>query len=509
LKFSFISPVDDEGPHRVETRFFFGRNSIFNPRVFRLIVTPYELEREYSLRYSASFSTVDDTSQEAFFRSFSVCFQPATELQITSIPGKGKISYNFGNGVGRPTTISFSAVGGSLSDIIQRFMINPLPSYMSFDLTVLGERSFMYESDSTYDVTYIIDDVQEGNRVALTLTDLPHTIVVSWGLAWDLLSIAADGFIDLDMSHQLRHASLSLYGSTQPFMEISNFPEKLRLDASVDIPNLKGRIQASKYSGNATTITVPILFKTWKITGVVKLQNGYGIASFDLPSQDNSFVSVGLDTGGNRLFGISLSIVNISTSKEVLFVGVEAIATENFQISFNYVDGHMENLAWSGGITELFDLVISLSYQGADFNIAGSWTIGESGSFQIELNEAVEVTFADIMTNEFKLDGYISLNENSYLKIEWDWGPTGYFMIYTREPVGDKLHFEIGYGAQQNNRYQYGCNITGSTFLDIQRTVMWDTNSGNIPRIWILGDDPFPGEWDVRLLWNFTWYEVK
>ena len=509
LRLGFTSPEDDEGPSKVETRFFFGRNSIFDPRVFRFKITPYELEREYSLLYNASFLTVDDTSSEAFFRSFSVGFDPAAELQITSIPGRGKISYDFGNSGGRATSISFLAVGGSLSDIVQRFMIDPLPSYMSFDLTVLGERSFVYESDSTYDVTYLVDDVQEGNLVALALTDLPQKMTVSWGLKLRLLSLTAEGLIDLDMSSDITHASLSLFGSEQPFMEISHFPQKLRLDASVDVPNLKGSVQASKYSGETTTITVPIRFNNWEITGVLELHNGYGLASFDLPSQESSFVSVGLDTDGNRLFGMMLTVVNTDTSEEVLTVGVEAIATDDLLISFNYEDGHVENLAWSGGITEIFDLVISLSYQGSDFDIAGTWTVGESGFFELELNKPVDVTFADIENNQFKMSGFVSLNAQSYLKIEWEWGSTGYFMIYTREPIGEELHFEVGFGSPQNTVYQYGFNVTGTGFLDIKRTVMWDTDDGMIPRIWILGDNPFPGEWDVWLLWNYEWYEVK
>ena len=509
LRLGFSSPNDNEGPRHVETRFFFGRNSIFDPRVFRFKITPYELEREYSLGYNASFLTVDESSSEAFFRSFTVGFEPAAELQITSIPGKGKISYDFGNSGGRATMISFSAEGGSLSDIIQRFMIDPLPSYMTFDLTILGERSFLYESDTTYDVTYLVDDEQEGNLVALALTDLPQRMKVSWGLTIRLLSLTAEGLIDLDMSSDITQASLSLFGSEEPFMQIDHFPQKLRVDAGVDVPHLNGYIQASKYSGATTTLTVPIRFNKWQITGVLELYNGYGLASFDLPSEESTYVSVGLDTGGDRLFGIDLNIVDTDISEEVLSVGVGAIATDDLSISFNYEGDHVENLAFSGGITEIIDLEVSLSYQGADFDISGTWTVGESGSFELMLNKPVEVTFADIDNEQFKLTGFVSLNDESYLKIEWEWGQTGYFMVYTREPIGEELHFEIGYGPMQNGNHQYGLNVTGNGFLDIKRTVMWDTENGLVPRIWILGDNPFPGEWDVWLLWNYEWHEVK
>jgi hypothetical protein len=509
MRLGFSSPDDDRGPQRMETRFFFGRNSIFDPQVFRFNVIPYDIEREYSLIYNASFLTVDDASTEAFYRSFSVCFEPIAELQITSIPGKGKISYDFGSSGGKATRISFSAVGGSLSNIIQRFLIDPLPSYMSFDLTVLGERSFVYESDRSYDVTYMMDDVQEGNIVALALTDLPEKMTVSWGLRVHLLSLTASGLIDLDMSSDITFASLSLFGSEDPFMEISNFPRKLRLDASVDARHLNGYVQASKYSGAITTITVPIRFNKWEITSVLELYDGYGLASFDLPSDDDPHVLVGLDTGGTRLFGLMLTVVDTEASKQVFSITVEAIATDDLSISFDYTDGAVSNLVWSGRITEIVDLVISLYFEGADFIIGATWSIGEKGLLELQLNKPIEVTFADIENTEFKLSGFVSLNENSYIKIEWEWGPTGYFMIYTREPIGDMLHFELGYGPVKNSFHQYGFNITGTDFLDVKRTVMWDTENGIIPRIWILGDNPFPGEWDVWLLWNHQWYEVR
>ena len=71
------------------------------------------------------------------------------------------------------------------------------------------------------------------------------------------------------------------------------------------------------------------------------------------------------------------------------------------------------------------------------------------------------------------------------------------------------IHFEIGYNYDRDlDEFEYGFRLTGSD-INVIRTIQWDTENGVIPRIWILGDDPIPGNWDVWLLWKYEWYEVK
>jgi len=509
-RIGYSSPEDDEGPNRVETRFFFGRNSIWEPRVFRMKITPYDIENDFKLTYNNSYLTVDQYGNEAFYRIFSIDFEPAVELQITSIPGEGKISYNFGNSNNVATKISFSAIGGSLSGISQSFTIDPLPKEMFFNLTVLGEKSFKYESDTIHSVTYIMDSIDdEGNLVKLELENLPKKITAEWGLKMFLLSLSSSGFVDLDMSSDVGRMALSLYDSETPFIEINNFPKKLRVDGFIDVPHLQGSITASKYSGVTTTINVPLSFDKWQIIGTININNGYGSASFNLPDTSSNYTSVGLDTNNNALFGLAFSVVDIETDIEVLYIGVEAIATDDFYISYNSEGGILGDLDWSGKITELLDLVISIDFQGAALEISTSWTLGETGSFEIALNKDVEVNFGDIETDQFKLYGYISLNEDRYVKFEWEWGPIGYFMVFTNGPIGNELYLEAGYGSTQGDEYQYGFKIEATDFLDLTRTVLWDTENGVVPRIWFLGDNGFPGNWDVWLLWNYEWYEVK
>lgn len=510
VRIGYSSPDNDEGPNRVDTRFFFGRNSIWDPQVFRMKITPYDLGREFKLSYFNSYLTVDESNNEAFYRIFSVDFEPATELQITSIPRKLKVSYDFGGSAGVATKISFTALGGSLSEIVQSFIIDPLPDHMSFDLTVLGERSFKYESDRSYSVTYLMDSVQNGNLVKLALHDLPTRMNVEWGLNINLVAKSASGFVDLDMSSNIGEVLLYLYGSEKPFIQVVDFPKKLRLEGYIDIPNLKGYVSASKYSGSETTISVPITFDKWEITDTLKIKDGYVKLSWDLPSSEDPHVELGLDTNNNTMLGMGLSVVDTESRVEVLYIEFDGIATDDLKISWDYDSGKITNFQWSGKITKLIDLYASVEYQGVSFDISGSWTLGKSGSFEIELNKEVDVTFVDIASDKFKLVGSISLYADRRLKIDWEWGQTGHFTIYMPEPIGKEFYLEFGYNySAEQQEYQYGFKTTATDLLWITKTIMWDTENGIIPRIWILGDEPLPGDWDVWLLWNYEWYEVK
>ncbi|MCJ7571140.1 MAG: hypothetical protein MUO82_04620 [Candidatus Thermoplasmatota archaeon] len=560
VRIGFASPEGDQGPSRVESRFFFGRNSIWDPKVFRMQITPYDLGGEYKLSYFNSYLTVSDSGSEAFNRVFSVDFEPAAELQITSIPSRAKISYSFGSSAGTATKISFSAEGGTLSNIIQSFLIDPLPSYMTFDLTVLGERSFKYESDNKYSVTYMMDSIEEDELVKVELESLPKTITAEWGLKVALLDKTVLGFINLDISSDLSCAAVSLFDSDTPFMEVVNFPEKLDISAYLDVPNLNGYVSANKLSsGTTTNINVPIRWDKWEITGNLHMNNGYGYASFNLPDSSSNYVSVGLDTNGNSLFGLGITIVDTSISKQVLQIGVDGVATDDFGISFNYNSSSIQNFGLTGKITELIDFVVSIDYSAINLDLSTSWTIGQGGIFELEVNKdliidlsqlelgdtkingaigmyeggsidvewgrgqigffkvttegfsfnpEIELSMSDTNSNEMFLDSTIVLNPSCIVNFDWEWGQTGHFTVYTNDLL-EEVFIDTGYHYDPtSDEYQYGFKLNAAD-VNIKRTIQWDTQDGHIPRIWILGDNPLPGGWDVWLLWNYEWYEVK
>jgi len=440
-----------------------------------------------------------------------------------------------------------------LSNIVQSFLVDPLPSYMAFDLTVLGERSFKYESDSQYSVTYMMDSVQDGELVKVEIESIPKTITAQWGLKVALSSWTVSGLIDLDMSSDVGRAAVSLYGSDTPFMEILNFPQHMDVSASLNFKSLSGYVTANKFSSGTTTINVPIRWDKWEITGSLHINNGYGYASFNLPDSSSNYVSVGLDTNGNSLFGLAVSVVDTSISKQILYVGVDAVATDDLYVSFDYVSSKIENFGFSGKITELIDLVVSVDFSGINLDLSGSWTIGQGGLFELGVNKDLLIDLSQLELGSTKIDGFIGLYKDGNIKVEWVRGQTGFFEIST-EGVSFNPEIELSLTDQNSNqifvdshivlnprcivtldwewgqtghftvftnnilkdlfidaRYnndQYGFKVT-ATDVNIIRTIKWDTKDGHVPRFWVLGDNPIPGNWDVWLLWNYQWYEVK
>ncbi len=551
IRTGFSSPDGEKLPGKVLTRSFSGRDTLFDPRVVRMNIAP-DIDGESSLSYFSSYLTVDESGNEVFYRTFSIECEPAVELQITSILRELKIRYDFGRSADVSTKISLQALGGALSGIVQHFIIDPLPEYTAFDLTVFGERSFKYEADRQYSVTYTVDSVQEGNLIKLDLKNLPLVMTVEWGLGISLIAKTGSGLIDLNMSNDIDEVSLSLSGSSTPFIRVTNFPKRVRLEGFIDVPNFNGYIRASKVSDATTTISIPIKFDKWLITGNLEIYNGYGQVSFNLPGSDGSRVSVGLDTGNNALFGLDFTVVDTQTSNQVFYVGVDRIATDNFLLSFDNSGGEITDFKISGMFTELTNLQITINYQGLNFEMSGTWVLRQEGSFVIEASKTIDLTLDNIDAGGFLINGNLLVNPGGYVKVEWqrgetgsfifsthgisadveiafgnkyssnayfygkvslasgatvkfswDWSSHGYFMVFCN--LFEKLDVEayINYGQEQQ-QYQYGFKAHATDVM-FTRTLKWDIDN---LRFWWLGDEPLPGQWDVWILWDYVWHEV-
>ena len=551
LRTGFSSPEGEQLPRKILTRFFSGRDKLLDPQILRMSIAP-ELNGVSALTYFNSYSNVYESGSEAFYRSFSIDFQPAVELQITSILREAKIRYDFGRSAGVSIKISLQALGGILSSIVQHFTIDPLPEHMSFDLTVFGERSFRYEADQRYSVTYTADSIQNENLIKLDLKDLPLIMNVDWGLDVSLIATSASGLIDVNMSNDIGEVSLSLFGSATPFIRVTNFPKAIRLEALVDVLNLNGYVRASKVSDTTTVISVPVRFDKWLITGNLNMYNGYGQVSFNLPGNDDPYASVGLDTNGNALFGLGITVVDTQTNTQVLLASVGNIATDNFLVSFNSSGGEISSLRFYGMITELTNIQVKIDYQGLNFDISGTWVLRQEGSFSIEVSKTINLTLDNIDAGDFILSGSILANPGGYVKVEWqrgfigyfifsthginaevdvtfgakyssnvyfygkvtlapgatvkftwDWSPNGNFMVFCNLFEEINVEAYINYSPDQQ-QYQYGFKAQATDVM-FTRTLKWDV--ANL-RFWWLGDEPLPGQWDVKILWDYKWHDV-
>gem|GEM_PF-840842 len=606
-KIGYQSQTGQGGTNHINTTVYIGRESISDPRVFRLSIKPENIETGSKLTFFTSYLTVDETGNEIFQRTYSIAFEPATELTITSIPREAKISYEFGRSAGVQTKISLRAEGGILDDIIQSILLDPLPSYMTFDLTIIGSREFLYESDQSYNISYSIDSIQNGNLVTFSVIGLPQRISATWGLQLGTLGdLAVSSFADLDMSQDVKRLSLSFFGNDQPFISLENFPKKLRFESGIDLRDGTGNItlirgldetrtlnvslqhkdmtvtksfelknnfvqmkwkidllnstgffNITRDSESIMTISTIIEYNNWTFTKALELRNSHLQLSWDvdreqrtgqvilerdagtgnptlsfslahegwilddtlefrnnylelywqLPTQTNTHVELGLITAGGQLFHNTISVVDDGT--ELFHIGFGIQTDDHYIMSWDYLNGQISNFQWSGRLLRLTDVDIGVNLAGEMFTISADIDVGESGSIELQFNKAVSVNFVNTASDSFKINGNVCINASRRLQLSWALGDTGYFTVYTfGQPLGDQFSLEVGYDPQHTGNYQYGFRLLGEHFIEITRTIQWYSVNGSLARIWILGDEPIPGDWTLEVLWNSQWYTV-
>ena len=606
-KVGYQSITGQGGANHVNTTFYVGRENISDPRVFRLTVKPENIGSGSKLTFFTSYLTVNGNGDEIFQRTYSIDFEPATELTITSIPREAKISYEFGRSAGVSTKISLRAEGGILDDIIQSLLLDPLPSFMAFDLTILGSREFLYECDRSYDITYRLDSEQNGNLVSFQVSGLPKRIHASWGLALGTVGdLAASSFVELNMSQDVQRLALSFFGDDRPFISLENFPRKIRFESNVNLLNGTGNIilirkldedrtlnvsiqrkdmtviksfelknnfvqmrwkidllngtglfNVTRDSESVITISSSIQYKNWTFSKTLELRNshlelswninraqrtGSVILSRDaaggnptlsfsiehegwilddtlefknnyleliwqLPTQTNPHAQLGLITEGGELFHNTISVVD--NGVELFHIGFGIQTDDQYIISWDYLNGQIKNFNWSGKLLRLTDVDIAVNLAGDVFTVSADITIGEAGAVELQFNKAVAVTFVDTASESFKIHGNVSIDANRRLQLSWELGESGYFTVYTfGQPLGDEFNLDVGYDPQHNGNYKYGFRLIGEDFIEITRTIQWYSVNGQLVRIWVLGDEPIPGDWTLQVLWNYQWHTV-
>ena len=139
------------------------------------------------------------------------------------------------------------------------------------------------------------------------------------------------------------------------------------------------------------------------------------------------------------------------------------------------------------------------------------WVRGDVGHFVIDTEGIVadiDLTFGSLGSGNLYIHGNLELNPDIYIKFDWEWGEIGHFYVFMPNPVGEYLELDVRYDPSQSGNWQYGFKITATDFLDITRQIQWDSANRVLTRVWILGDNPLPGEWTLQLLWNYQWYPV-
>ena len=299
---------ESQGANKVDTTFYFGRESINDPRVFRLKLNPNSIGGNTKISFYSSYEAIDELGDEVFQRVFTTDFEPATELTITTIPTEARIQYDFGESAGTPTKITFDAQGGLFDDIYQSYLIDPLPSYMAFDLTLIGAGEFIYESDSTYDVTYSLDSKQDGNLVKFEVDKVPETIHASWGIDLGTFGdLSASSFAELDMSSDVQRLALYLNDNEIPFVNIEDFPRNFRFESFVDIPDGTGDITILRGIDEVREINIALAFDEIVVTKSFELKNNFVQLAWDIDlSEGHGIIEVNRDANSEMIMSTSI-----------------------------------------------------------------------------------------------------------------------------------------------------------------------------------------------------------
>ncbi len=327
----YQSNAGSGGANHVNTTFFVGREKLDDPRVFRLSVKPENIESGSQLTFFTTYLTVNASGDEVFQRTYSIQFEPATELTITSIPREAKISYEFGRSAGVPTKISLRAEGGALDDIVQSFAIDPLPSYMNFDLTIIGSREFLYQSDRSYNVTYSLDSEQNGNLVTFQVLSIPEQIHASWGLDLGTLGdFAASSFVDLNMTQDVRRLALFFFGNDRPFISLDNFPRKIRFENAVNVRDGTGNITFIRGQNETRRLNVSIEYQDMVVTKSFDLKNNLVQMSWKIDLVNGTgFFDISRDSASVMTFTTAIEYKNWTFTKQL------ELRNNHLQLSWN------------------------------------------------------------------------------------------------------------------------------------------------------------------------------
>ncbi|RLF57057.1 MAG: hypothetical protein DRN27_08485, partial [Thermoplasmata archaeon] len=410
---------------------------------------------------------------EVFQRVFSVGFEPATELTITTIPGESKISYDFGESAGVPTKISFNAEGGLLNDIVQSFTIDPLPNYMSFDLTLLGAREFIYESDSTYDVTYCLDSIQDGDLIRIEVVDLPKSIYASCGVdigEFGDLSVAS--FADLDMSSDVDSFSLFFRDNEVPFFSIENFPRKLRYEGFIDILGGQGNLSFYRGIDEVREINFNLAFDILSISKSFELKNNMVRLYWDINIQDgHGDIHIERDSDTAMAFSSSLTIGEWTFAKSLelsnYYMGVM------WDINRDERNGHITFSKDSSGGSP--SVTLSISHN--------DWSVSDT----VDLNNELIDLYWDLPTDE-----------DSHAEIGLNTGGNEIFHN-TLSLIEDSVELlSLGIGIQIGDNFHISWDNDDGVISNFE----WSGNIRSLPEFYVAVNLPsdvltIDGEWIV------------
>ena len=87
---------------------------------------------------------------------------------------------------------------------------------------------------------------------------------------------------------------------------------------------------------------------------------------------------------------------------ELFHIGFGIQTDDHYILSWDYANGQITNFNWSGKLLRLTDVDIAVNLVGEVFTVSADFTVGQSGSVELQFNKNVAVTFADTASETFQ-----------------------------------------------------------------------------------------------------------
>lgn len=514
-KVGFSSEKGEIGPTEIDTRFYFDRKHIFNPEVIGLKISPDEIGSS-KVAFFGSILTSDEESDEEFWQTVTIDFDPSVELNFAVLPKLNKFILDFGTNAGIKTKVSVFTEGTIFDKLVFSTLFDPLPSSFGCTLKLKPrENAFEieYESDSVYDVLLTIESEQLDTQASLRVNNIPKYISFNGSVDISNLKGNMNLYWDYGDRYPSILGSISIDGLT-----ITGETEELknkRVQALVDIDTeqRKGVIEINRSNEDEYSyLNLSLEYNDWIIKDRAQLKNKNFILSWNLATPTDSEVSLDLNPGG--LLIVYNKIIVIKNAQELLNFQLWLKTNDYFHFGWEYDENDkIKNLQWSGNILKAGSIYLKVNYKNVDFEMSGDWSFEDKeGSFSIKFNKDLTITPIDIKNDKYRMKMSMAIQKDTDVYFDWKLiegtsSNPGYVVVDTNgKEAGAQFNFYYIWDPNNSGDYKYGIDIEATGALKVENLkIKWWKESGNFHWDWsgnIYGSLNFK----IYILWNYNWY---
>jgi len=305
----------------------------------------------------------------------------------------------------------------------------------------------------------------------------------------------------------------------EPVINVTEIPAESEAKGKLNWNKLEGYAELWRGShGPADPIELNIGYKGFSIHDVLTIRNGHINTQFKLAEDGHFF----FDTT-ESIFGNELNVVNTDTG-DSLSLFVNEISADDLQAEWN-IDTSGDSLKINdlhlGGMVDVMNgLQLDLCYLGKSTSLLMDWYIGQSGGFQIQVDQEddISIDFSDFAMNatDFDIGGGITLSDTITFDMSWDLKQgsgsgsgsvdPGSFAVNKHNDDGTIKDFSF----YLTYKGQYGIDIKFSN-LQFYLNLEWWKGDRLLPYVW-LDYEVSTDDFDVDLLWTnqegeTQWYE--